>query len=181
MQYSIPGRDLYSFSYESAIALKWIETTTSETDAVQKAKEFNSVMGKNNLTTAGATYRKYEPEFNGTWRISFVETFSLIHNDSDAFNRWYNDNLSYLQSVSFLLFNQNLQWEYPSTQHASSFYDKSIFGTLTWYVEISNVSEQEVQRRIQQFQSFSIVDNTKNGYDTFVADYSPITSSKAFP
>ncbi len=175
IQYSIPSQDLNTFSYTAATALKWTEITTSELDAKQKVDEFNTLIGNNGLSTSGASYHKYEPQFTGPWGITFVEIFYLMHNDSDNFNKWYDENLSNLRHSSFLLSATSAQWEYPSAQSASSYYDKSICGTLQWYVEIPKASESEIQYLIKQYQSFSVVDNEKNSYDTFVADYSPIS------
>ncbi|ROT10385.1 hypothetical protein ED388_04480 [Muribaculaceae bacterium Isolate-007 (NCI)] len=181
IQYTIPSQDLCSFSYKSASVLKWTEITTSEIEAKQKVNDFNSIIGDNSLTTHGANYRKCEPQFNGPWGITFVEMFYLMHNNSDNFNKWYDENLSNLRSSSFLLSTTSFQWEYPSAQSAFSFYGKSLCGNLQWYVEIPKASELEIQYLVKHFQSFSIVNNTKDGYDTFVADYSPITPSKIFP
>ena len=181
IQYSIPSQDLNSFSYTSATALKWTDMTTSELDAKRKVDEFNSLIGNNSLTTLGASYRKYEPQINGHWGITFFEKFYRIHNNGENYNKWYDENLSNLRNSSFMLSDPTFHWEYPSAQTAFSFYEKSLCGTLQWYVEIPKASEREIQHLIQQFQSFSIVDNTNNSYDTFVADYSPITPSKKFP
>lgn len=175
IQYSIPSQDLNSFSYTSATALKWTEMTTSELDAKQKVYEFNALIGNNELTTSGASCRKHDPQFIGPWGITLVEMFYLMHNDSDNFNNWYDENLSNLRHSSFMLSAPSFQWEYPSIQTAFSFYEKSLCGTLQWYVEVPKASEREIQHLIKQFQSFSIVDNAKNSYDTFVADYSPIS------
>ena len=179
MQYSIPSRDSGSFSYESASVLKWAETTTSEAEAIQKVNDFHSIIGNNRLTTSGAKYRKYDPRFVGPWKVTFLEEFSYMHNNSEDFNKWYYENLQYLHESSFLVSEPKYQWEYPSPQNSFDFYNKSIYGHLTWVLEIQRASEKEIKELVIRFQSFSMVDN--NRYDTFIADYSPITASKTFP
>lgn len=181
MTYSIPARNMPSFSYESTLIIKWLEYVNTEEEAKFKTESFNTLIGKAYNSTLGASYRKFNPQFTGPWRIVYLESFSYIHSNSEDFNKWYDENIQNMIDASFLVSEPNYHWEYPSPQAASDFYGKSICGTLQWSVVIPKASEHELQELTKRFQSFSIIGKTKNQYDTFVADYGPVTSSKTFP
>lgn len=167
--YSIPPRNLPSFSYESALSLKWKKYTTSEAEARQMVNEFNSIV----RYEESATYRKYNPKYKGPWRIIFQEVFDGVHNDSDAFLKWYDAHREGLYVDFFLVKDGNsFNLEHPDKEKALTYYNKSMAGNLYWGMEIRKASEKEIKNMVNQFQSFSIIDG--ENFDAFIADYAPI-------
>lgn len=165
---SIPPRNLPSFSYESATSLTWQKYTTSEAEAQQMVNEFNLIEDYEQA----ATYYKYNPKYKRAWRVFFEEGFSGVHNDSDDFLRWYDAHkMNLFQSYFFVVDENSVRMESPLSQNALSYYNKSRSGYLIWGIEV-RASEKEIQKMVNQFQSFSITDG--NNYDAFNAYYFPI-------
>ena len=46
MTYSIPVRNMPSFSYESTLIIKWLEYVNTEEEAKFKTESFNTLIGK---------------------------------------------------------------------------------------------------------------------------------------
>ncbi len=107
----------------------------------------------------------------GPWIVMYDEDYYGIHNDSEEFNKWFEDHNKFFSEARFV--NGLNSWSFDSSTDYPILEDyKHWFsGALIWYEVIPEATESELEKVVKDFEDFSIPPDKNNYYDSFQAIY----------
>lgn len=110
-----------------------------------------------------------EPEtpYTGPWEIFYEESYVGLHNNSPEFVDWFNAHTDCFVQAYFSNPNSNM-W-YDDYILLDDY--KNLCGDICWHEIVQKATEEEIQTKVKEFESFTIIEDYNTKSDLFQAKY----------
>lgn len=116
-----------------------------------------------------------EPPYTGPWEIVYIEEYYGMHNDDPKFATWFNEHTHAFTYGDILWYNGTMETFTALAPNETYDTFKECYGhkvgRFMWEEVVTNATEQEMEAKVKEFESFTIENERDKTGDIFRSQY----------